>query len=185
MCRIFHEITKGRNPGSNGKVWHPVSYALASATLAAWFKGKVSTKPFYYPVETRFPPASCTQSREYCAPRLKFRRSLEVCLGGVHVSSDLNGSRFAAGDTVSQVIGARETRIDQVVDTSDFLSSLGTPESQARFVVVDSDTALTTIMNAPLAQWRVFLHPTQRKLAAGDRSGPVRILGRDCFSFSG
>lgn len=84
---------------------------------------------------------------------------------------------LAAGDTVSQVIGARETRIDQVVDTSDFLSSLGTPESQARFVVVDSDAALTAIMNAPLAQWRVFLHPTQRKLAAGDRSGPVRILG--------
>ena len=84
---------------------------------------------------------------------------------------------LAAGDTVSQVIGARETRIDLVVDTSDFLSSLGTPESQARFVVVDSDTALTAIMNAPLAQWRVFLHPTQRKLAAGDRSGPVRILG--------
>lgn len=84
---------------------------------------------------------------------------------------------LAAGDTVNQVIGARETRIDQVVDTSDFLSSLGTPESQARFVVVDSDAALTAIMNAPLAQWRVFLHPTQRKLAAGDRSGPVRILG--------
>lgn len=84
---------------------------------------------------------------------------------------------LAAGDTVNQVIGARETRIDQVVDTSDFLSSLDTPESQARFVVVDSDAALTAIMNAPLAQWRVFLHPTQRKLAAGDRSGPVRILG--------
>ena len=32
-------------------------------------------------------------------------------------------------------------------------------------------------MNAPLAQWRVFLHPTQNKLASGDRSGPVRVLG--------
>jgi superfamily I DNA/RNA helicase len=31
--------------------------------------------------------------------------------------------------------------------------------------------------NAPLAQWRVFLHPTQHKLASGDRSGPVRVLG--------
>jgi superfamily I DNA/RNA helicase len=31
--------------------------------------------------------------------------------------------------------------------------------------------------NAPLAQWRVFLHPQQRKLAVGDRGGPVRILG--------
>ena len=31
-------------------------------------------------------------------------------------------------------------------------------------------------MNAPLAQWRVFLH-LQKKLALGDRSEPVRVLG--------
>jgi superfamily I DNA/RNA helicase len=43
--------------------------------------------------------------------------------------------------------------------------------------VVDDDEALTAIMNAPLAQWRVFLHPIQKKLAIGDRSGPVRVLG--------
>jgi len=28
-----------------------------------------------------------------------------------------------------------------------------------------------------LAQWRIFLHPTQHKLASGPRSGPVRVLG--------
>jgi superfamily I DNA/RNA helicase len=32
-------------------------------------------------------------------------------------------------------------------------------------------------MNASLAQWRAFLHPIQKKLAIGDRSGPVRVLG--------
>jgi superfamily I DNA/RNA helicase len=32
-------------------------------------------------------------------------------------------------------------------------------------------------MNAPLAQWRVFLHPLHKRLAVGDRSGPVRVLG--------
>lgn len=83
----------------------------------------------------------------------------------------------AAGDTVSQVLGARETRVDRVVDTADFAAALATPESQSRFVVVDNDEALLAMMNAPLAQWRVFLHPTQRKLASGDRSGPVRVLG--------
>lgn len=83
----------------------------------------------------------------------------------------------AAGDSVSQVLMARETRVDRVVDTADFATALATPESQARFVIVDNDEAMLAIMNAPLAQWRVFLHPTQRKLATGDRSGPVRILG--------
>jgi hypothetical protein len=83
----------------------------------------------------------------------------------------------AAGDTVSQVLGTRETRVDRTVDTADFATALATPESQSRFVIVDNDEAMLAIMNAPLAQWRVFLHPTQRKLASGDRSGPVRVLG--------
>ena len=50
-------------------------------------------------------------------------------------------------------------------------------EWYSRFVIVDNDEAMMAIMNAPLAQWRVFLHPTQQKLASGDRSGPVRVLG--------
>jgi len=83
----------------------------------------------------------------------------------------------AAGDTVSQVLNARETRVDQVVDPEDFAAALATPESQSRFVVVSDDETLAAILNAPLAQWRVFLHPTQQKLAVGDRSGPVRVLG--------
>lgn len=84
---------------------------------------------------------------------------------------------IAAGDTINQVLLARETRIDQAIDTSDFAKALETAESQSRFVVVDDDEAMLAIMNAPLAQWRVFLHPTQNKLARGDRSGSVRVLG--------
>ena len=83
----------------------------------------------------------------------------------------------AAGDTVSQVLSARETHVDRPIDTEDFARSVETAESQSRFVVVDNDEALTAIMNAPLAQWRVFLHPLQKRLAVGDRSGPVRVLG--------
>ena len=83
----------------------------------------------------------------------------------------------AAGDTVSQVLASREMRADRPVDTADFATALSTPESQSRFVIVDNDEAMLAIMNAPLAQWRVFLHPIQRKLSIGDRSGPVRVLG--------
>lgn len=83
---------------------------------------------------------------------------------------------LAAGDTAEQILNARETRVDRQIDTMNFDAALQTPESQSRFVVVD-DEAMVAIMNAPLAQWRVFLHPTQHKLASGDRSGPVRVLG--------
>jgi hypothetical protein len=83
----------------------------------------------------------------------------------------------AAGDSVNQVLTDRETRVDRTIDTTDFATALATPESQSRFVVVNDDQTMLAIMNAPLEQWRVFLHPTQYKLAMGDRSGPVRVLG--------
>jgi hypothetical protein len=84
---------------------------------------------------------------------------------------------LAAGDTVPRILSDRETRVDRQVDVHDFETALETPESQSRFVVVTTDAELMAILNAPLAQWRVFLHPQQRKLSIGDRSGPVRILG--------
>lgn len=83
----------------------------------------------------------------------------------------------AAGDTVSQVLTERETRVDRKIDTQNYTAALDAVESQARFVVVTNDAEMAAILNAPLAQWRIFLHPVQRKLAVGDRSGPVRILG--------
>lgn len=67
--------------------------------------------------------------------------------------------------------------MDQEVDTSDFAAALTQPETLSRFVVVEHETELAAILNAPLAQWRVFLHPTQRRLVQGSRSGPVRVLG--------
>jgi superfamily I DNA/RNA helicase len=78
---------------------------------------------------------------------------------------------------VDQVLTSRETRVDQKINTEDFVTALNKPESLSRFVVVQDDQAMQAIMNAPLAQWRIFLHPTQHKLAMGDRSGPVRVLG--------
>ena len=83
----------------------------------------------------------------------------------------------AAGDTVNQILQSRETRVDQVIDTTDYASALTKAETQSRFVVVDTDQELAAILNSPLAQWRVFLHPTQRKLAIGNRSGAMRVLG--------
>jgi superfamily I DNA/RNA helicase len=84
---------------------------------------------------------------------------------------------IAAGDTLSQILQERETRVDQTVDTSDFDTALEKAESQSRFVVVDNETELAGVLNASLAQWRVFLHPSQHRLVQGVKSGPVRVLG--------
>jgi superfamily I DNA/RNA helicase len=84
---------------------------------------------------------------------------------------------IAAGDTVDQILAERETRVDQSINTEDFTAALERVESQSRFVVVANETELAAVLNASLAQWRIFLHPSQRRLIQGVRSGPVRVLG--------
>jgi superfamily I DNA/RNA helicase len=84
---------------------------------------------------------------------------------------------IAAGESLSEVLVSRETRVDRKINTADYAAAIETAESQSRFVVVADEETMAAILNSPLAQWRVFLHPTQRKLATGDRSGPMRVLG--------
>ena len=41
----------------------------------------------------------------------------------------------------------------------------------------DDANELSEVLNAPLEQWRIFLHPKQRKLVQMNANGPVRVLG--------
>jgi len=82
-----------------------------------------------------------------------------------------------AGDSVSSILAARETRVDLDIDTKDFASAAERDESRSRFYVVEGENDLQEILSAPLEQWRVFLHPTQRRLAIRSVNGPSRILG--------
>lgn len=51
------------------------------------------------------------------------------------------------------------------------------PDTLRRFVIVESDAALQGMLDAPMAQWRVFLHPTQRKLVERDFTGSAKVTG--------
>ena len=82
-----------------------------------------------------------------------------------------------AGDTVEQVLEDRAPIPETRVDVDDFAEALAMPESQSRFVVVDDEETMMALMNSPLSHWRVFLHPKQRRLAEGNRNGPMRVLG--------
>ena len=66
---------------------------------------------------------------------------------------------------------------DQEVDTDDYQAALERPNSQRRFTVVGDEEELEQILEAPLEMWRVFLHPSQRRLVEIDANGPVRVLG--------
>ncbi len=84
-----------------------------------------------------------------------------------------------AGDSLDEVLQyLAEDKPIASVDTEDFVAALENVNSKRRFYVVDeSDIDLMSMLNAPLEKWRVFLHPTQRKLVNRDWNGPVRVLG--------
>lgn len=62
-------------------------------------------------------------------------------------------------------------------DPNDFEEALERPGTQQLFKVIADDHELADILNAPLAQWRIFLHPSQNKLVQMKSTGPARVLG--------
>jgi hypothetical protein len=62
-------------------------------------------------------------------------------------------------------------------DPNDFEAALERPGTQQQFKVVADDHELAEILNAPLAQWRIFLHPSQSKLVKMNSAGAARVLG--------
>jgi len=66
---------------------------------------------------------------------------------------------------------------NKIVDEDDFITALDNISSKRNFYIVEDDEELRQMLNAPLEKWRVFLHPTQRKLVENEYNGPVRILG--------
>jgi hypothetical protein len=83
---------------------------------------------------------------------------------------------IAAGYTYQEAVNAfgRE-EIAAVSADSDTL--LASPESRASFFLIEDDQILEEMFNAPLEQWRVFLHPSQRRLVERDWNGPVKVTG--------
>lgn len=61
--------------------------------------------------------------------------------------------------------------------TEDFSVALKNSESKKSFVVIDGEEELRRIMAEPLEKWRVFLHPTQRKIVKKNYKGSARVLG--------
>ena len=63
------------------------------------------------------------------------------------------------------------------VNSGDFAVALQSDSSKKSFVIVDGEEELKRIMAEPLEKWRIFLHPTQRKIVNREFSGPARVLG--------
>ena len=82
---------------------------------------------------------------------------------------------YAAEEPYDNLIRDREK--PETVDTTDFVVALERDATKRHFLVLTEDSDLEALLAAPLAMWRVFLHPSQRKLIERDWNGPVRVLG--------
>ena len=82
---------------------------------------------------------------------------------------------YAAGETYENIIGERAAPSE--VDQSDFSAALERDSTRRHFVVLTDDSDLEALLAAPLERWRVFLHPSQRKLVDRDWNGPVKVTG--------
>jgi hypothetical protein len=84
---------------------------------------------------------------------------------------------LAEGKPIEAVIEELERQRPADIDPTDVAAALETPESQAQFLVITDDDVLEAMLSAPLERWRVFLHPSQRRLVERHWSGAVRVLG--------
>ncbi|WP_028323996.1 UvrD-helicase domain-containing protein [Desulfatirhabdium butyrativorans] len=84
---------------------------------------------------------------------------------------------LAAGYTPDEVRHELDISRETVVDTDDFSAAIERAGSRRQFVVVTDAIEMEKILAAPLDQWRIFLHPSQRRLVEMTANGPVRVLG--------
>lgn len=80
------------------------------------------------------------------------------------------------GETIASIL--KSTFADsKPVKPDDFETALENPITKAQFAVMEDEEALKAFMEEPMEKWRVFLHPTQRRLAEHHYAGPARITG--------
>ena len=83
---------------------------------------------------------------------------------------------LAAGLSVDDLVHELDLRSDgEAIDTDDIVSAVERTPSKVTFV--DGPEELMDLFERPFAQWRVYLHPTQRQVAYGTYSGPAQVTG--------
>jgi superfamily I DNA/RNA helicase/mRNA-degrading endonuclease RelE of RelBE toxin-antitoxin system len=81
------------------------------------------------------------------------------------------------GIPVEEVIELFKEEKEGSKPAENLADALESPLSLKSFVVVEGEDELRRIMAEPLEKWRVFLHPTQRKIVNKSYSGSARVLG--------
>jgi len=86
-------------------------------------------------------------------------------------------SWIVEGFDIAEVLELAEEEQTNAETSEDLAAALDVSTTLKSFVVVDGEDELRRIMAEPLEKWRIFLHPTQRKIVKKNYSGSARVLG--------
>jgi superfamily I DNA/RNA helicase len=85
---------------------------------------------------------------------------------------------YAAGYSYDEVLNETQREaVPAALDPEDYAAALTRDQSRRKFWVVEGENELEQMLEEPLETWRIFLHPSQRRLVRMDANGPVRVLG--------
>ena len=113
-----------------------------------------------------------------CVPYLELIADGSSIQDVLDLAADANGySEYVGLDktTKSTTFDARD--IGRLPADEDYRKALTSYASQENFVIVEGEDDLRRILDAPLEQWRVFLHPSQRRYVERNFKGPYRLTG--------
>jgi len=84
---------------------------------------------------------------------------------------------LACGEDFDEVLDELGIETGKDYDPDDFQRALELDTNKQHFAAISDDSELEAILNEPLALWRVYLHPSQRRLVKANFNGPARVLG--------
>ncbi|MFC5751075.1 UvrD-helicase domain-containing protein [Actinomadura rugatobispora] len=76
-------------------------------------------------------------------------------------------------EVYDQVTAPVAAPAEESIDTTDYVTALARPATR----VTTEDVALRPVLDGAFDRWKVFLHPTQRRLVGRDYSGATRVSG--------
>ena len=103
--------------------------------------------------------------------------ALDAAKGGIPADAYDALVCLASGFSVAQTQEELDRGKRTEVSADDFAAALRTDESRRTFWLVEDDEELRRMLDEPVEFWRIFLHPSQRKLVERTWNGPVLVRG--------
>lgn len=147
------------------------------STKPQTLEAPASTEPLFNLDDTRLLKIGVPESMLEAVMALQSKTQLQALQGALPVEAFEALELFAGGVDWHDILAEYGTTPKEKIDTEDYAAAIERDASKRRFHIVDSDEELQQILAAPLEKWRVYLHPSQRKLVDGSWNGPVRVTG--------